>query len=87
MTAVNKKKDDKGSNLYNCPVYKYQCRQDKYLIFRVNLPCEQGTASKWKLRGVALLCATDWKIIYNKSFNLCLRLDNYLKKMKNHHRI
>ena len=43
---------------YSCPVYKYPRRTDKYLVFRVNLPCEQGP-HKWKLRGVALLCSTE----------------------------
>jgi len=55
---------------YSCPVYKYPRRNDKYLIFRVNLkadsPQGQLTLSKgvsavvnWKLKGVALLCCKD----------------------------
>ena len=28
------------NNSYSCPVYKYPRRTDKYLVFRVNLPCE-----------------------------------------------
>jgi len=62
VTAVNKKKsgDEKSSNLYNCPVYKYPRRNDKYLIFRVFLPCEGTGSHKWKLRGVSLLCSTEW---------------------------
>ena len=27
-------------SMYQCPVYKYPVRNDKYLIFRVNLKCE-----------------------------------------------
>ena len=42
VTAINKKKgdNDKSNSLYNCPVYKYHRRTDKYLIFRVGLPCD-----------------------------------------------
>lgn len=42
--SVNSKKGgdgDKGS-LYSCPVYKYPCRTDRYLIMRINLPCSPG---------------------------------------------
>ncbi len=61
VTAINKKKADEKvpNNLFNCPVYKYPKRTDKYLIFRVNMPCEPNTPSKWKLRGVAMLCAIE----------------------------
>lgn len=61
VTAVNKKKPDAekmSSSFYSCPVYKYPRKTDKYLIFRVNLNCEASN-SKWKLRGVSLLCSTD----------------------------
>ena len=55
---------------YFCPVYKYPKRNDKYLIFRVNLKCDvPGGANalskgvtppmKWKLMGVALLCSKE----------------------------
>jgi hypothetical protein len=54
---------------YNCPVYKYKARTDKYLIFRVFLrpeppsaaPLANGMTSKvnWKLKGVALLAVKD----------------------------
>jgi dynein heavy chain len=54
---------------YNCPVYKYPKRNDKYLIFRVYLkPEAQGAPAlpnkmtppvKWKLSGVCLLCTKD----------------------------
>ena len=62
--ACNSKKGpdaEKKDNAYYCPVYKYLCRGDEYLIFRVYLPCSGGAtdANKWKLRGVALLCSTD----------------------------
>lgn len=63
VTAVNKKKsgggDENKSSQYSCPVYKYPRRNDKYLIFRVNLPCEGTGAHKWKLRGVCLLCSQE----------------------------
>ena len=61
VTAINKKKPDPekmSSSFYSCPVYKYPRKTDKYLIFRVNLNCEASN-SKWKLRGVSLLCSTD----------------------------
>lgn len=55
---------------YNCPVYKYPKRNDRYLIFRVYLKGEgQGQQSSlsrgvtasmnWTLKGVALLCQKD----------------------------
>jgi dynein heavy chain len=55
---------------YFCPVYKYPKRNDRYLIFRVNLKCDVpgGTNAlskgvtppmKWKLNGVALLCSKE----------------------------
>jgi dynein heavy chain len=43
---------------YDCPVYKYPRRNDKYLIFRLFLKTEVHP-SHWKLRGVALLAQTD----------------------------
>jgi len=62
VTAINKKKSpdaEKMSTTYSCPVYKYPKRTDKYLIFRVGLPCEGSGPHKWKLGGVALLCSTE----------------------------
>ena len=66
VTAVstNSKKgldQEKKDSAYNCPVYKYPVRNDKYLIFRVLLPYSGNSSdqNKWKLRGVALLCSTD----------------------------
>jgi len=55
---------------YDCPVYKYPKRNDKYLIFRVYLKAEaQGAPPnpnrgmtppmKWKLCGVSLLCTKE----------------------------
>ena len=55
---------------YDCPVYKYPKRNDKYLIFRVYLKAEaQGAPPnpnrgmtppmKWKLSGVSLLCTKE----------------------------
>jgi len=58
VTAINKKKADDKSQ-YNCPVYKYAKRTDKYLIFRVLLNTETEQPSKWKLKGVTLLCAKE----------------------------
>jgi len=43
VTAINKKKSPDGermSSTYSCPVYKYPKRNDRYIIFRVGLPCE-----------------------------------------------
>ena len=62
VTAMNKKKNvdpERTSNTYSCPVYKYPRRTDKYIIFRVGLQCEGTGPTKWKLRGVALLCSTE----------------------------
>jgi len=59
---------------YNCPIYKYPKRNDKYLITRCYLkpeanpnPNQKETAKsgvvtsvmKWKLCGVSLLCSKD----------------------------
>lgn len=43
---------------YECPVYKYPVRTDKYLIFSVQLSSRDHRPLHWILRGVALLCAT-----------------------------
>jgi len=64
VTAItSKEKKSKGMDYgqfgpYECPVYKYPRRTDKYLIFRVNLRTEVPP-SHWTLRGVALLCSTE----------------------------
>lgn len=61
VTAINKKKSGDDKSVFNCPVYKYAKRTDKYIIFRVNLNSESDPPSKWKLKGVALLCAKEWE--------------------------
>jgi dynein heavy chain len=43
---------------YDCPVYKYSLRTDKYHIMTVTLPTQDHKPLHWTLRGVALLCAT-----------------------------
>jgi dynein heavy chain len=43
---------------YECPVYKYPSRTDRYLIFQVLLTTQQKKPLHWILRGVALLCST-----------------------------
>ena len=42
-------------NLFECPMYKYGERTDKYLLSLVDLPCGQQSKEFWTLRGVALL--------------------------------
>lgn len=55
---------------YDCPIYKYPRRSDRYLIFRTYLkpegqnavaPATKGMtpANKWKLCGVALICCKE----------------------------
>jgi len=44
---------------YECPVYKYPARTDRFFVFFANLRCEPGKNHIfWSLRGVALLCNT-----------------------------
>jgi dynein heavy chain len=44
---------------YECPVYKYPCRTDRYLLFFVTLKGSGDShPNKWALRGTALLCHT-----------------------------
>lgn len=44
---------------YECPVYKYSKRTDRYFIFYANLKCTvERYPNKWALRGVSLLCNT-----------------------------
>jgi dynein heavy chain len=71
MGAKAKQDDRAGEkSQYQCPVYKYPKRNDKYLIFRVGLKCDaQGgnnnlsrgvtPAMNWKLKGAALLCSKE----------------------------
>ena len=64
VTAVTlKEKKAKGGDYgpfgpYDCPVYKYPKRTDKYLAFRLNLKTNENP-SHWKLRGVGMLCSTE----------------------------
>merc|ERR1711871_111922 len=46
--------------LYECPVYKYGSRTDRFYIFSCNLQCtEDRNPTHWGLRGTALLCNID----------------------------
>lgn len=64
VTAVTaKEKKTRGADYgpfgpFDCPVYKYPKRTDKYLIFRMNLKTDL-VPSHWKLRGVCCLCSTE----------------------------
>lgn len=69
---------------YDCPVYKYPRRTDKYFIFDVKLPCVGTGPHRWKLRGVALLCSTEWEKIINilyYFFNIKTSLISYFFKI------
>merc|ERR1712196_66944 len=45
---------------YECPVYKYPKRTDRFFIFFVTLKCTpEKNPMHWTLRGVCLLCNTD----------------------------
>eukprot|EP01036_Dinobryon_divergens_P030286 gene30286-39507_t len=44
---------------YECPVYKYPARTDRYIIFSVLLATMNHKPLHWTLRGVALLCSTN----------------------------
>ena len=65
VTAVSKKNKTTTSTVdygphggYDCPVYKYPLRTDRYLVFSVTLPSMNHRPLHWTLRGVALLCTT-----------------------------
>ncbi len=77
VTAINKKKSGDDKSVYNCPVYKYAKRTDKYIIFRVNLNSETDPPSKWKLKGVALLCAKEWENQSLFDYSLNIYKDTY----------
>jgi dynein heavy chain len=63
VTAVTlKDKKSKGADYgpfgpFECPLYKYPRRTDKYLVMRLNLKTD-ANPSHWRLRGVAALCST-----------------------------
>merc|ERR1719231_1169574 len=65
VTAVTKqnKRDllkDYGSyGPYECPVYKYPKRTDRYIIFMVMLASRENKPMHWALRAVAMLCSTE----------------------------
>jgi dynein heavy chain len=64
VTAITlKDKKSKGADYgpfgpFDCPVYKYPRRTDKYLVMRINLKTEVAP-SHWRLRGLAALCSTE----------------------------
>ena len=66
VTAVTKanKKSLAGASTYgpfgayDCPVYKYPGRTDRYFVFSVMLPTQVQRPLHWTLRGVCLLCTT-----------------------------
>merc|ERR1712072_158401 len=43
---------------YDCPVYKYPKRNDRYLIFRILVKTEQHPFH-WKIRGLSLMAQTE----------------------------
>ena len=44
---------------FNCAVYKYPKRTDRFYIFTIVLATREKAPRHWILRGVALLCSTD----------------------------
>merc|ERR1711871_843263 len=63
VTAVQAKERKKASEYgqygpYDCAVYKYPRRNDRYLIFRMLMKTEAHPA-QWKLRGVCLVAQVD----------------------------
>ena len=66
VTGNAKKEEDKARKEmfgsvgpYECPVYKYASRGDRYFIFFANLKCTaEKYPNKWGLRGVCLACNT-----------------------------
>ena len=51
-------KQQKKTEYYRCPVYKYPSRTDLHFIFDVLLPVAEDDAH-WRMRGVALLGTID----------------------------
>jgi len=63
VTKATKKQLSSSGNYgpfgaYECPVYKYPVRTDRYYIFSVMLATHELKPLHWILRGVSLLCAT-----------------------------
>lgn len=63
VTKADKRQLAGGGNYgpfgaYDCPVYKYPIRSDKYFVFTVMLATQEKKPLHWTLRGVALLCST-----------------------------
>lgn len=58
VTAKEKKAAKGADSLYSAAVYKYPKRNDRYLIFRLNLKTDVSP-THWRLRGVCLLAQTD----------------------------
>eukprot|EP00985_Skeletonema_marinoi_P035149 scaffold45786_cov299-Skeletonema_marinoi.AAC.1 len=55
ITAARKTKVD--PRIYDCPIYKYSVRGDKYLLAYASLTCPSDKPpSHWIIRGTALLC-------------------------------
>jgi dynein heavy chain len=55
ITAARKTKVD--PRIYDCPIYKYSDRGDKYLLAYASLTCPSDKPpSHWVIRGTALLC-------------------------------
>ena len=61
-TDENKSRKEAYGNWgpYDCPVYKYRNRTDRFYIFMVTLKCTQEkNPNFWTLRATCLLCNTD----------------------------
>lgn len=59
MQLRNKTGDYGPYGGYECPVYKYQHRTDRHLVFTVTLASKDQRPDHWTLRGVAILCSTE----------------------------
>lgn len=62
VTAVQAKERKLDGHRYDCAVYKYPRRNDRYLIFRMLMKTEKTetvSPNLWKLRGVCLVAQVD----------------------------